>query len=541
VTREGDIDAPANAGLSAGAGASSLSIRGVKRYFGDTHALDGIDLRIPSGEITALVGHNGAGKSALLKILSGADLPDSGEIYIDDKEVSFRGPSDALEHGISSVYQELSLVSQLSVVQNMFLGHETGEGSWLDQKAMIRRAKELCGEFGVAVDVRTPLGQLTVAQRQLVEVATAVNRNSRFLLLDEPTSALEARQITRLLDTVRMIAMERSVGVLLVDHKLDEVFRYSQRIFVIANGKRILEGTAESLTRQAVVDAIVGSHFEEHRYLSTSNDTIASLHPAVPVRSSSPKTVFSATKLSTDRLSGIDLTVQSGEVVGLYGLMGSGRSSFLRTIVGLYPVRSGAMTLDGVKYSPSNVRDSLHHKVAYVSEERKVDGIIPNLGIFQNVGIAVLGDYSTTGFIHQTGLIEAAKNQLASMRTHGDLSKGITALSGGNQQKALLARAFLQHPRLLLLDEPTKGVDIGAKAEIHGLIRQLAEETGAGILVVTSEEEEALSLTDTLNVFQGGTCTAHDVPTHTLSIARLKSLAWLESSGGSSEVGGGSA
>lgn len=507
-----------------GFGASTLALRGVTRTFGATRALDEINLDIPRGEITALVGHNGAGKSTLLRILSGADKPDTGTVLIGGTPVGFRGPSDALAHGVCAVYQELSLVPQLSIAQNMFLGHEETVSGFLDAKSMHRRARTLCDEFGIDIDVRTPLGELTVAHRQLAEVATAINRDAKFLLLDEPTTALEARQITMLLDTVRRISAERNIGVLLVNHKLDEVFAYANNIHVIANGRNILDGTSRTLTSDAVVDAIVGTHFEG---AGSSAATAPSARGSAVSSAGKATTVLRVDGVTTKRLTGVNLSVHSGEVVGIYGLMGSGRTSFLRTLVGLHPVLSGAITLEGAPYRASSVLASMRRGVAYVSEERKIDGIVPNLNVFRNVGIAVVDDYTTAGFIHESKLIAAAKKQLLAMRTHGDLTGAITTLSGGNQQKALLARAILQRPRLLLLDEPTKGVDIGAKAEIHALIRQLADETGAGVLVVTSEEEEALTLADTIHVFQDGACSPDGVPAGELTIPELKSLAWL--------------
>lgn len=502
--------------------ATTLSLRGIRRSFGDTRALDGMDLDLVAGQVTALVGHNGAGKSTLLRILSGADRPDSGEVLLDGEPVTFRQPSDALARGVSAVYQELSGVPHLSVAQNMFLGQERSRAQWLDKQAMARRARELCAEFGLDVDVRTPLGRLTVAQRQLVEVATAVNRNARFLLLDEPTTSLEARQVDRLLATVRRLAAERAVAVLLIDHKLDEVFACAQHIVGMANGRTVLSGAAGELTRQDVIQSIVGHPTADHEH-PTTEPTGGPRGATVTERPA----VFVAEGVTTARLSDVRLTVGAGEVVGIYGLMGSGRTSFLRTVAGDHRLTGGRMTLEGQDFAPTSIRGALRRGVAYVSEERKTEGLLPNLGIYYNVGITVLDEHSRAGVVRRGRLVTAAKEQLASMRTHGDLSKGITALSGGNQQKAMLARAFLQRPRLLLLDEPTKGVDIGAKVEIYALIRDLATATGAGVLVVTSEEEEVLALTDTVNVFHDGTTVVTGVPTRGLSVSRLKSMAWL--------------
>jgi ABC-type sugar transport system ATPase subunit len=502
---------------SRSSGTSGLSLREVRRYFGDTHALDGVTIDIRPGSLTALVGHNGAGKSTLLRILSGADQPDSGELLLDGEPIVFRNPHDALERGVSAVYQELSMVPALSVAQNIFLGHERTSGVFLDRKAMHARATELLERFDIPVDAGTPIGELPVAQRQLIEVASAVNRNARFLLLDEPTTALEARQVDKLLSTVTSIARAENLGVLLIDHKLDEVFAHSDYIVGLANGKRILDGPTAELTRQDVVDTIVGGHFDEAATGRTQHET-------KPFGGS----VVAVSNLTTARLTDVNVEAREGEVVALYGLMGAGRTSFLRTIAGLHPVTGGAVEVGGRSYAPKSVRAAQRAGIAYVSEERKIDGIIPNLGVYDNVGISVLDRYSSAGFIDRKKVRKAAAEKLDTMRTHGDLSKTIVALSGGNQQKALLARAFLQEPRLLLLDEPTKGVDIGAKAEIHTLIRRLARETGTAVIVVTSEEEEALTLPDSIYIFQDGTCTGERLDPADLTIADLKRLAWLE-------------
>jgi ABC-type sugar transport system ATPase subunit len=496
---------------------SSLSLRNVRRYFGDTHALDGVDIDIPTGSLTALIGHNGAGKSTLLRILSGADRPDSGSLILDGRTTQFKSPNDALGQGVSAVYQELSMVPGLSVAQNIFLGHEETSGGFLTRRAMNAQATELCARFDIPVDVTTLLGELPVAQRQLIEVAAAVNRNARFLLLDEPTTALEASQVDKLLSTVTSIARAENLGVLLIDHKLDEVFAYSDHIVGLANGRRILDGATSELTRQDVVDAIVGSHFEENT---------ASRRPQKAATIGEP--VLTAKGLTTARLTDVNVTARAGEVVALYGLMGAGRTSFLRTVAGLYSAESGSIRLGDHAYAPKSVRAAKRAGIAYVSEERKVDGIIPNLGVYDNVGISVLDRFSALGFIDKGKVRHAAAERLASMQTHGDLTKSIASLSGGNQQKALLARAFLQEPKLLLLDEPTKGVDIGAKAEIHALIRRLASESGTAVIVVTSEEEEALTLPDSIYIFQDGTCSRGRLDPADLTVADLKKLAWLE-------------
>ncbi|MET8830632.1 sugar ABC transporter ATP-binding protein [Streptomyces sp. NPDC004610] len=504
------------------------------------------------GQVLALVGHNGAGKSTLLKMLAGAERPDEGSVLIDGVPQHFTGPADALAAGVACVYQELRLVDQLTVAQNVFLGHELSRHGRLARSEMNRRTAELCREYGVTASPTDRAAELSVAQRQMVEVVAALNRNARYLLLDEPTTALEAQQIDHLLATVKRISRERDIGVLLVDHKLDEVFSVADHIIGLSNGQVTLSGAADSVRHDDVVHAIIGDSAsadplppdgpsrdgeDNDRGDDKREDDkrevreVREVREARAARASRPAgdVVLSAVQLSTDRLKDVTLQVRAGEVLGLYGLVGSGRSRFLRTVYGSERPPSGSLTLMGAPYRPRSPAQAIRSGIVFLSEERKADGFIPGMTARENVSLPVLHAFSRAGRLQRRRIAEATREALDQVAVRGDLDQPIVRLSGGNQQKVLFARAALQQPRLLLLDEPTKGVDIGAKAEIHALIRAMAAERDVAVIVVSTEEEELIGLADAVCVFKDGRCDGVTYPVDTVTPGDLRQLAWPSS------------
>jgi ABC-type sugar transport system ATPase subunit len=511
---------------------TGLVVSAVSKSYGPTRALTDVNLSIQPGQVVALIGHNGAGKSTLLRALSGAEMPDFGSITVDGVADQFQSPSDASAAGIACVYQELSLVDELTVAENLFLGNEQLSGPVLNRKAMNKRADELCAEYGIPARGTDLVARLPVAQRQLLEVVRAINREAKYLLLDEPTTALEQEQVENLLDIIRQLTKERGIGVLLVDHKLDEVFAIADHIVGLANGKIVLDGEAASVDRLAVIDAIVGDHATVDDSLATHAElSIGDLEVLDDAARSDRfgDVVLEARGLTGNGLTGIDLHVRAGEILGLYGLIGSGRSRFLRTVYGAEPVAGGSLLLSGSPYSPKSPAQAIAHGVAFLSEERKSDGFIPQMTSIENVVLPVLGRYLRAGILNWRGLRGSADTVLSQVTIRGDVRNPITSLSGGNQQKALFARAALQAPLLLLLDEPTKGVDIGAKREIYSIIRELAREKNVAVIVVSSEEEELTALADTIAVFRGGGSDGTAYPRNGVTPAQLRELAWAES------------
>ncbi|MCS5735260.1 sugar ABC transporter ATP-binding protein [Herbiconiux daphne] len=516
--------------------APGLLVDSISKSYGPTRALSDVSLLIRPGQVTALIGHNGAGKSTLLRSLSGAEVPDTGNIRIDGVALQLAVPRDASDAGIACVYQELSLVDQLTVAQNLFLGHETVNGGLLSRRQMNKTADELCAEYGIAARAGDLISSLPVAQRQMVEVVRAINQNAKYILLDEPTTALEQEQVDHLLGIVRRLSADQGIGVLLVDHKLDEVFAVADHIVGLSGGRVVLDGSAAEVDRAAVIEAIVGDHAAAAASVEdivgdgvgeTSLDSVETVSEAVRAREFG-RPVLEASGIAGNNLFGIDLTVHAGEILGIYGLVGSGRTRFLRTVYGAFPLGEGELRLLGEPFRPTSPRQAIKAGVAFLSEERKADGFVPQMTSIENVVLPVLGKYIRGGILRWRALKGSAEDVLSQVSIRGDVSAPITSLSGGNQQKALFARATLQAPLLLLLDEPTKGVDIGAKREIYGIIRALADEKNVAVIVVSSEEEELTELADSIAVFRGGACDGVVYPRSSVSAAQLRELAWAE-------------
>jgi len=499
---------------------SGLVVRGVSKRYGATKALSDVSLEVLPGQVVALIGHNGAGKSTLLRTLAGAEVPDEGTISVDGRVMHFQSPGDAAAAGIACVYQELSLVNELTVAENLFLGAERFKGLFLDRRAMNKRADELCADYRIPASATDLVARLPVAQRQLLEVVRAINRDARYLLLDEPTTALERDQVQELLDVIRRLVSERGMGVLFINHKLNEVYSVADYIVGLSNGEVVLRGEARTVTADQVVEAIVGD----------SAKSPAAGAAKVPreerkIASGEEHVVLDVRGLAGNGLDHIDLKLRAGEILGIYGLIGSGRSRFLRTVYGIEPVVEGEMMLDGKPYRPRQPSQAIARGVAFVPEERKSDGFIPQMTSIENIILPVLERFVNAGILNWRRLRRAAAGALADVPVRGDVNEPITSLSGGNQQKTLFARAVLQAPTVLLLDEPTKGVDIGAKAEIHEIIRDLAR-NGRSIIVVSSEEDELLEVSDRVVIFRHGRCDGQAVPVSEASVADLRRGAW---------------
>ncbi|MCV2395123.1 sugar ABC transporter ATP-binding protein [Actinotalea sp. M2MS4P-6] len=503
---------------SIGTPAQGLSARGVVKSYAGVTVLHGVSIDVAPGEVVGLVGHNGAGKSTLLKVISGATSPDSGTITVEGERRHLDSPSAAIAAGIATVYQELALLPNLTVAQNAFLGDERRRRGVLDKATMRRLARELTESFGLEVDVDRRLGDYPVATRQLLEVAIATHRNARYLLLDEPTTSLEGGQVERFLDTVRDLAVERRLGIIFVDHKLDELYAVCSRIVALVDGRVRIDAKVDEVGRDEVVAAIAGEE-----------------QPAAPVRTAAgPDTAASATagrhlevrNLRAPGIEDVTLEARAGRVLGIYGLVGSGRTELLRSLVGLSTLSSGTAELDGQAYRPRSPGAAQAEGVVYLTEERKHDGIVPRLSSPYNVALPVLSRYSRSGFLRKKRMLAEADDVLTQMRIRGDVHGPVVGLSGGNQQKVLLARAISQRPRVLLLDEPTKGVDLGVKAEIHRIIRSLAHDEGLTVVVVSSEEDEICEVADDIVVMSHGRCTGELVPPEARTPTELRRSAW---------------
>jgi ABC-type sugar transport system ATPase subunit len=464
-----------------------LRAAGLAKSYPGVRAVDGIDFDVRPGEIHALLGENGAGKSTLIKILAGAVRPDAGTVHVDDAPLHAGDPLEARRRGIRIVYQELMLVPELTAAQNIFLGRELGR-PFLCRREMARQAQTALDDLGARVAADDVVGGLSVAQQQLVEIARALLGGSRVLILDEPTAALSGAESARLFGVVRRLR-ERGLGVVYISHRLEEVFAIADRVTVLRDGRVVATAAAAGLERATVIRWMVGRELAEE----------------FPARTSTPGDVVLEVKnlVCPPRVSDVSLTVRRGEIVGLAGLAGCGRTTVGLALFGVKPAH-GEIRLDGRPIAIADPAQALAAGIGYVTEDRKARGLFPALGAGANMTMASLRTVSRLGFLslareHAAAAVAATA---FNVRAAG-LDQPAGTLSGGNQQKLLLARYLMEPRRLLILDEPTRGIDVGARFEIYALMNRLTE-SGLGILMISSDLPEVLGVSDRVVVLHEG-------------------------------------
>ncbi|WP_448808935.1 sugar ABC transporter ATP-binding protein [Agromyces bauzanensis] len=474
-----------------------LEARGVTKRFGGVTALDGVNFEVRAGESLALMGENGAGKSTLIKVLTGVYQPDEGEIRMTGQVVAFPRPLDAQSAGVSTIYQEVNLVPLMSVAQNVFLGREPRNRLGLiDVHRMQSEARELLAAYGIELDVRRALRSLPLGIQQMVALARAVSINARVVIMDEPTSSLEAREVETLF---RVIAQLRSEGiaVVYVSHRMDEIYRICDRVTVLRDGRVVHVGPLAELPRVELVSLMLGRSVEkvERSGVTAFGDAGESSAPPVLV----------AEDLSRrHQIDGIDVTIKPGEVVGLGGLLGSGRSETLKAMAGVMQLDRGSVHVDGKPVRGGSVAAAIRAGIVMLPEDRKAEGIVPGLSVRDNIVLAALPRLSRAGFTsrrNQDAVVDVFMKRLRIKASSPD--QLVSELSGGNQQKVMIARWLAMSPKVLLLDEPTRGIDVGAKAEVQGLIDELARE-GLAIMLVSSEVEEVVEGSGRIIVLRDG-------------------------------------
>ncbi len=479
-----------------------LEMREITKSFGGVHALSGVTLKANAGEVHAVCGENGAGKSTLMKILAGAITEHGGSILLDGKPVKFAGPRDAEDAGIRIIYQELNLVPELSVSANLFLGREkTGPFGLLDSRAMDEAARALFQRLGTPIDPKARVADLRIGDQQMVEIAKALAFDASIVIMDEPTSALSDAEVARLF---RVIADLKAAGttILYISHKMNEVFTLSDGVTVLRDGKFVATATREQTEPGQVVRWMVGReiaslHFEDRPSSGRKILDVQGLGLPSPLGSGRPA------------LKGLSFHVEQGEVVGIAGLLGAGRTELLESLFGASPTPpSGTILLDGKPVKFAEPDQAIGAGVALVTEDRKSLGLFTKMTVGENTTIRRIESLQR-GFLidprAEAGAVADSIRRLA-IKTDGG-GAPITSLSGGNQQKCIIARWLLINPRLLLLDEPTRGIDVGAKAEIYSLIRKLAE-GGMAVLMTSSELPELLTVSDRILVLCEGRMTA---------------------------------
>jgi len=487
-----------------------VDMTGIAKVFAGVRALDGASLRIGRGEVHALIGQNGAGKSTMVRILTGAHRRDAGEVVFDGQPVDFRTPIAAQRAGVSTIYQEINLVPYRTVAENIYLGREPRRLGVLDRGAMDRNARALLQRLGIVLDVNRPLYELNIALQQMVALARALSFESKLVVLDEPTSSLDEREVQTLFEVIQSLKRD-GVSVLFITHRLDELYAVCDRVTIMRDGRTVAEEAMADIGKLDLVARMLGKELGDVRregqtgFDESRRETINDAAP-----------LLETSHLRREPgLHDASLTVRPGETVGLAGLLGAGRTEVARAVFAADQAEGGEVRFDGHPVSFQGPRDAIRAGMGFCSEDRKGEGIIPDLSVRENLTLAALPTLSRAGIVDgakQREIVDRFIDRLG-IKTAGPNQK-IRELSGGNQQKVLLARWLCLNPRLLILDEPTRGIDVGAKAEIQRLIDELAGQ-GLSVLMISSEIEELVEGADRVTVLRDGetvaTMTHHDV------------------------------
>lgn len=478
-----------------------LVVENISKRFAGIPALDNINLEIHAGEVTAIIGENGAGKSTLMKILSGVYPDYEGKILFKGKEVRFNNPKQAQEQGIAIIHQELNLIPHLSITENIFLGRELTDWAGLDKKAMRLQTEHLLKRLKLNIDPDTAMIDLKVGQQQVVEIAKALLTESDVIIMDEPTSAISESEVKVLFEIIDDLRKDNK-AIVYISHKLDELFKIADRYIVLRDGKLIESGSMEGINADDIIRKMVGREIN----LIRSKDCKAHLEELLCVENLYLK---NPNQKNEYLLKDISFNLNKGEILGVFGLMGAGRTELLEAIFGLHPKLSKCeMTIEGKEISISSSMDAIHAGLALVPEDRKKDGLVLGLNVQKNIGITTLKDMETLGILSlwkESQLCDKYRGDLNIKTSSGKQSAD--SLSGGNQQKIVIAKWLATNPKIFLLDEPTRGIDINAKNEIYKLILALADK-GMGIIMVSSELPEILAVSDRVMVLAEGAVTA---------------------------------
>lgn len=464
-----------------------LEIKNLSKSFAKNKVLDGINLTLKKGSVLGLMGENGAGKSTMMKCLFGIYAKDEGQFIFDGKITNFKSPKEALENGVAMVHQELNQCLDRTVTDNLFLGRYPTRAGIIDEAKMLKDANKLFASLNMNVNPSTIMRTMSVSQRQMVEIAKAVSYDAKVIVLDEPTSSLTEREVQKLFSIVNDLK-KKGVSFVYISHKMDEIFEICDEVSVLRDGKLIMTKPTKETNMNELIAAMVGRSLDK-RFPDVDNTP--------------GEDYLEIDDLSTKyepRLENVSFKVKKGEIFGLYGLVGAGRSELLESIFGIRTIASGSIRVNGKKMRFKSSKDAMEHDFALVTEERKLNGMFGKDTIKFNTVITNLNSYKTNGMLNNILMEEAANRQIKQMKTKCvSCEELITALSGGNQQKVIIGKWMERQPDIFLLDEPTRGIDVGAKYEIYQLIIQMAKQ-GKTILVVSSEMPEILGITNRIAV-----------------------------------------
>lgn len=481
--------------------------------FPGVKALDDMSFGVDKGEIVAFLGENGAGKSTLLKILNGDYRHTGGRIFINDKEAAFHSPNEAIRAGVSVIYQERQLAPYLTVAENIFMGNAPTKRGFVDFRELNRRAQEIIDEFGLPISPETPVKKISVAFQQMVEIMKAYSRRADIICFDEPTAPLTDSEIVILFEIIKKLKAQGK-AIIYVSHRMNEIFRLTDRVVVFKDGRLMgVEKTAEVNEGQLIkmmVGRDIGDVFNDLK----RNDVIGDV-------------VLEVKNVSTDYIHNISFAVRSGEIVGFSGLAGAGRTEVARAIFGADTIKSGTMELDGKPYAPRSPRDAMNKLIALCPEDRKLEGLSLILTVRENSSLAILDRLCRGGFINFKEEREFTNGAIKEFNIKTpSMEQKVFNLSGGNQQKIVLARWMAMNPRLIIFDEPTKGIDVGAKSEIYAMICEAAR-NGVAVIMVSSELPEIIGISDRILVMKDGRIKA-DIPRTEATEPKILSYAMLD-------------
>ncbi len=485
-----------------------LEMRGITKRFPGVTALDGVDFELEKGEVHVILGENGAGKSTLIKMLSGAYHPDEGEILLDGQRVDISSAAVAQALGISTIYQEFNLVPQLTVAENIFLGRQPRRFGLVDHQKMRNEAQKTLERIQVRVDPGALVSDLGVAQRQMVEIAKALSLEARLLIMDEPTAALSGQEVARLFEIVRGLK-EEEVGVIFISHHLEEVTEVGDRVTVLRDGK-FVDRVPATTDHSELVRMMVGRSIEEQ---------FPRRRPEIG------EVLLDVKNLSrAGVLEDISFQVRAGEVVGIAGIVGAGRTELARAIFGVDPLDAGEVWVEGRRMERSDPREAKHRGIGFVTEDRQGQGIVQPLSVAENLALASLGRDTTRGLVNRREQLGRAEKMIEELniRTPGP-EQEVRYLSGGNQQKVVIGKWLLADSKVLIMDEPTRGIDVGAKVEIYELMNELTR-WGAAILMISSDLPEVLGMSDRILVMGGGSIMG-ELPVEKATQERVMALA----------------
>nr|WP_320961404.1 sugar ABC transporter ATP-binding protein [Hungatella effluvii] len=459
------------------------------KSFNGVEVLHGIDFSLRAGTVHALMGENGAGKSTLMKVLAGVHKCDDGEIWLKGKKTEIQSPRHAQELGIAMIHQELSPVPEMTVAENIFLGREPRKGLFVDYKKMYTDTEKLLGEMKVRVSPRAKIGRLKVADQQLIEISKAISLNADIIVMDEPTSAITDQEVEILFKTIADLK-KKGTGIIYISHKMDEIFRIADDITVLRDGTYVNSWEAKDIDNNTLIKNMVGRELNE-------------IFPKIKVPA---KDVVMEVRHFTkeNQFEDISFLVREGEILGIAGLIGAGRTELMNAIFGLEKPDSGEVFFEGKKVEIRRPSDAIRHGIAYVTEDRKNEGLVLEMGVGQNITIASMKTLSSGMFIKRQEEKKTIDDQIRALRIKVHSPRQLVGkLSGGNQQKVVLAKWMMKNPKLLILDEPTRGIDIGAKSEIYKLMGEFVEK-GNSIIMISSEMPEAMGMSDRILVLSNG-------------------------------------